>query len=279
MFFKKRKGEIVIIIFSGVLICLWAYICASIAYRAPPNLRRLSLKMLGKEANVLQQALIRLGIEANVMKYQSVRYATIVTFCVTSIIYIIVSDAKSHSILMSLMLIFLSWLLSGSQGLYLAGTIRKKMTQHEFKRDGELIAFARLYELQKRTKRIELAAFCTKVTDHLPILRNELLNFAQRITTDGKSEAFTWFENRFSKNHPFVHKLLYTIRSNEGGGDEDGFSSFLEKVSQDHFARNKKAKAPLFNILSALPTILVIMNIFMILMQYVSITSGSLSIL
>lgn len=145
------------------------------------------------------------------------------------------------------------------------------------KRDGELIAFVRLYELSQH-RRMQLSSFCEYAATYLPLLRSDLLQFAQRLTLDGADKAFQWLQSRFPHDHPFAQHVITYLQTSQAGSDSHTRNSlFLEKLSRDFYERRKKANAPLFNLLNTMPSFLVFFMILLLLMKYMGIVMSGIS--
>lgn len=148
------------------------------------------------------------------------------------------------------------------------------------KRDGELIAFIRLYEMSQH-RRMQLSSFCDYAATYLPLLRSDLLQFSQRLTLDGADKAFQWLQSRFPNDHPFAqHVMTYLQTSQAVQVNSDSHSrnsQFLEKLSRDFYERRKKANAPLFNLLNMLPSFLVFFMILLLLISYMGIVMEGMS--
>lgn len=252
----------------GCLIALWAYVCSLIVFRKLP-LRTWSLQVT--KGQRLQKRLDELNIPILVQRYQMIRVATIGGWGIASWM------TADFRVTPMMAIPILLWMLSGTLGLSLIANVKRKFSNYDSKRDGQLIAFARLYELQQRTKKMQLSAFCRYAAEFLPMLRSDLLVFAQRLTTDGNT-AFEWFEGRFPPHHLFLHRLLTTIRAMENGVEDRSFGHFIDSVAQDHYLRRKKAISPALNTLMSLPSALVILMVVVLLMQYISITKQTITL-
>jgi hypothetical protein len=150
------------------------------------------------------------------------------------------------------------------------------------KRDGELIAFIRLYEMSQH-RRMQLSSFCEYAAIYLPLLRSDLLQFSQRLTLDGADQAFQWLQSRFPNDHPFAqHVFTYLQTSQTAQAKESSTHSgnrlFLEKLSRDFYERRKKANAPLFNLVNMLPSFLVFFMILLLLISYMGIVMEGMSL-
>lgn len=251
-----------------LLICIWAYVCTTLAFRQLP-VKKLSSHIFKNKQ--LQRQFNDIGMTTSVKRYQAIRYGIMLGFLLSPWI------ASGFAFVAPMVISPMIWLLSGPSGLRFIMKVKKKLMLYETKRDGELIAFARLYELQQRTKKVQLPTFCRHSAEFLPLLSGDLILFAQQLTTEG-SKAFKWFENRFPPNHLFLHKLLNAIQSIENGAEDHSLGHFIEKVSQDHYLKRKKAIAPILNTLMSLPSALVIFMIVVLLMQYISITTNNISL-
>lgn len=148
--------------------------------------------------------------------------------------------------------------------------------RQELKRDGELIAFIRLYEMSQH-RRMQLSSFCEYAAAYLPLLHSDLLQFSQRLTLDGSDKAFIWLQSRYPNDHPFAQHVITYLQTSQTVDSHTKNSIFLEKLSKDYYDRRKKANAPLFNLLNSLPSFLVFFMILMLLMQYMGIVMDGMS--
>lgn len=153
--------------------------------------------------------------------------------------------------------------------------------RQELKRDGELIAFIRLYEMSQH-RRMQLSSFCEYAATYLPLLRSDLLQFSQRLTLDGADKAFIWLQSRFPNDHPFAQHVFTYMQTSQTAQAKDSdshsrISLFLEKLSRDFYERRKKANAPLFNLLNTLPSFLIFFMILMLLITYMGIVMDGMS--
>lgn len=142
----------------------------------------------------------------------------------------------------------------------------------DLKRDGELIAFCRLYELTKSKRTIQLSLFAENVAQFFPAIKTDLLHFSQLLTTTG-TDAYNWLERRFPKSK-FIRNVCAFLQTAESLEDPSQFlkqnAAILEKLSADHFRRRKDFQTPYLTALNSIPMMFVVFMIILILIQYMN---------
>lgn len=148
----------------------------------------------------------------------------------------------------------------------------------DLKRDGELIAFCRLYELTKAKRSIQLSLFAENVAPHFPAIKSDLLQFSQMLTTTG-SEAYIWLEGRFPKSK-FIRNVCAFLQTAESLADPRQFlkqnATLLEKLSADQFRRRKDFQAPYLTAANSIPTMLIFLMVILEMIQYMNIVQQSI---
>ena len=145
-------------------------------------------------------------------------------------------------------------------------------------RDGEIIAFCRLYELTKAKRNLQLSVFSENVAHHFPHIRSDLLHFSQMLTTSG-SEAYSWLERRFPKS-PFIRNICVFLQTAESLSDPSQFlkqnAVMLEKLSADHYKRRKDYLSPIFTAINNIPTMLVFLTVILMMIRYMNLIQTSI---
>ena len=151
----------------------------------------------------------------------------------------------------------------------------------QYKRDGEAIAFVRLYALARQNKSsVSLPAFCEQVAPFLPHLRQMLLSFSQRISLEGSVRAFEWLEKQFPERHLFIHQLCTFLQTADQLPDPTDFidqnTQMLDRISRDHYESRRKAIAPFLNTLNAIPAALVFFMVLLLVLKFMAITRSQI---
>jgi hypothetical protein len=146
-------------------------------------------------------------------------------------------------------------------------------------RDGELIAYCRLYELTKSKRNIQLSIFTENVSHHFPNLKSDLLHFAQLLTTVGP-DAYKWLESRFPPKHKFIRNVVAFLQTAESLPNPKDFlkqnSALLDKLSADHYKQRKDFQAPYLSAISSVPTMLVFLMVILMMLQYMNLIQSSI---
>lgn len=252
------------------LIAVWAYFCAMLAYRRPPPIRRLVEEKLLNSAGV-RRTFEAFGVRWNVRAYQSVRYLTAAGWVVYAYGSALAAGEKltAGPLLVAALVVALTSTVPFSPVWWL---LRWKKRRDELERDGELIAFARLFEMGRG--KTSLPVFCEQVSGYFPALRTDLLELSRRLTAEGPDRAFAWFESRFPEHHEFVHHVTLLLRQPK---DAREVSGFLEKLSRSHFERRWKMVGPWLSVLNTVPSFAVMVMIVMLVIQYITIIKEQIS--
>lgn len=247
-----------------LLSVLWAYVCYLLIFGNRKSFKSRLSRLL--EDDELGNIVRRWGISPQ--RYRYIRVCIVFAPMAGAILQLAASGKVQPPFFLCAVLFYL---LTTSSGLKLMERWWLKLSHTELRRDGELIAFARMYELEPGQT---LAAFCRAVSPYFPKIGNDLVMFSQRLTVDGKM-AYSWFRLRFPANHPFADKLILGLQAAESGAKAE-MSSLLDQIAQDHFAAKKKTFAPLVNAMTMIPSILVVVMMLVILFKYFAIVKSSL---
>jgi hypothetical protein len=160
-----------------------------------------------------------------------------------------------------------------------SGSAPKIGAREQMKRDGELIAFARLYEMTRVKRSIQLAIFAEQVSDYFPAIKNELNQFSQMLTTHG-AQAYGWFESRFPAKHAFIRRVVVFLQTAESLPDPTEYlrqnAELLERLSADLYKQKKDFQAPIVNALISVPTMLIFLMVILILLNYMTVVQQSI---
>ena len=252
------------------LTAVLAYFCVMLAYRRPPPIRRLvEEKLLNSEG--VRRAFEAFGVRWKVRVYQSVRYLTAAGWIVYAYGSALMTGEKltTGPLLAAALIVALTSTIPFSPVWWF---FRWKKRREELERDGELIAFVRLFEMGRG--RTSLPVFCVQVSGYFSALRTDLLELSRRLTAEGQDRAFAWFESRFPKRHEYIHHVTLLLRQPQETREVSGF---LEKLSRSHFERRWKLIGPWLSVMNVVPSFVVMVMVVMLVVQYVTIVKNQIS--
>lgn len=146
-------------------------------------------------------------------------------------------------------------------------------------RDGELIAFARLYEITRSKRTIQMSLFVQNVAPYFPLLSTDLRQFSQLLTTSG-SAAYPWLESRFPPKHRFIRQICVFLQTADSIREAESFirenALHLEKISADSYKQRKDMQAPLLGALNSIPMMITFLMVILILLQYMAMVQKSI---
>lgn len=167
-----------------------------------------------------------------------------------------------------------------------SGWILRKLHQRILiQKDGELIAFIKLYENNraKQSGYVQFDAFCQQIAPHFKLLGDDLRSLSERVVEDGLEEGLDWFVSRFPKNHPFIYDIRSILITAESIGDYEGVmkhlkshSSMIAKISSDQYERRWKFIGDIATIFTSLPSVLIFVMVVTLVLMYVQIIRSNL---
>ncbi|MBJ6360495.1 hypothetical protein ACFOQM_04100 [Paenibacillus sp. GCM10012307] len=151
--------------------------------------------------------------------------------------------------------------------------------KQQAERDGQLIAFCRLYEQTRRKRSIQLSYYANLVAEHFPLLETDLRNFSQLLTTSGK-EAYTWLQGRFPKRHLFIRQVCIFLETAESLKDPSDYlkknAEMLEKLSADRFKTRSEMEKEKIKAFNNIPMMLMFLMVILLLLEYTKVVSKNI---
>lgn len=168
-----------------------------------------------------------------------------------------------------------------------SGWVLRKLHQRNIiQKDGELIAFVKLYEnnRMKRSGYVQLSSFCTQIAPHFEFIGKDLIILSERMIEDGLESAMDWFVSNYPRNHPFIHDIRTILITVESMDDYETVarhlksqSAIISKISSDQYARRWNYIGDMATIFTSVPSILIFVMVISLVLLYVTIIKNNFS--
>jgi hypothetical protein len=231
-----------------------------------PKIRSMFRRQLSPErlterlqSDVMQEILRQSGIQMSAKQFNLFRiFFSLLVLVVGYVSMMIQNDLN----LTPLFIVFLIWFSTTPQRYTLGSIIFAKLQQRQLnKKNGELMAFLKLYENNKRVQNLRFEHFVKRVSPHFRLLGKELIILSERATDDGLQHALDWFVKQFPGDHPFVGQIRTIIlATEEKEGEEvvkylDQESNTIARISNDLYLSRWSTISTYATVINALPSL------------------------
>lgn len=162
--------------------------------------------------------------------------------------------------------------------------LRKIHEKNTIRKDGELIAFIKLYEnnRMKESGYVSFESFCSHIAPHFEYIGKDLAHLSVRVTEDGLEKALDWFCSLFPRDHPFIHDIRSIILTVENMDDYETVarhlksqSAIIAKLSSDQYERRWSFISDIATIFTSIPSILIFLMVISLVLLYVTIVKDN----